>query len=874
MAVRTRDFVGIAEGIKGHELSTKGKIEQLKNHISELTGRKNSLNGAISYLEAAIAAAYENTDDEGYPDYNLIASLESQMASTEGELLEVEQDIDNTSGELEHSENELEDVLEEKEQALFEIQERARKISKNIAIASGMYGAFAGVGVALQDSMKTGFSALARAAEILGGSVSGDENSGSEKSGGGSESLSSKNKLPTSNDLSMGALSAFTGGAKDGKSISFSLSATQFSSQQTERLTPGILPNFTSGSKTINIQKTQGFVSNQTGNFYAISTFNSETSLGDKKLPLHEIQKFYSKQESSGLENRLSDDSTPFSPKGALIDYMYAHNYGSDDFAIYSKDPEWQRLHQAAFPESNRGDVLNRSELAKQQLKEYMAIHNYSQGDFPEYSKDPEWQYLHQVAYPESKVVGLLVGSSLAVQHLQEYMNFHNYGIGDYPEYSKDPEWQRLHRAAYPLNNGKVLYKSGHVIKRDSHSAVENKLEERAKAFFDSIFSSRQSQGSDYDTIGEHSSRPVNQILSGYESIHTEYNSLINHQFSDLKNIEVHNLSKENLNSIISIAVENLKNRYGSRVNPMIFESIRNNISFVSDGEVKRELGKAYRIGICGYYLPEDDVIRINMDRNATVGDILATVDHEALHFMSNYTKAGEESINEAMNEGITELLSIKNMHIINPEYVSTSYRDEVEIMQALESICGTEKLLDAYMKRDTSEIESEFNYYIGNNEAFKEFCRDIDELYCYNYEKGRAVDAPIHRRDARERIYEKLNKCKVAKQKASGANIPTSIKGDKVTQMKRRQNSIGTQLKFGLNKGGLKKVPESVIGGNQVTKNEKESSFAKGLAVNLSLEEQAEFVRRRKGSMLTGSGEGAPYKEERQRSLETEIER
>ena len=66
MAIRSKDFVGIAEGIRSHELSAKDQIEKLKGRISELSGRKSSLNGTISYLEAAIAAAYEDTDEDGY----------------------------------------------------------------------------------------------------------------------------------------------------------------------------------------------------------------------------------------------------------------------------------------------------------------------------------------------------------------------------------------------------------------------------------------------------------------------------------------------------------------------------------------------------------------------------------------------------------------------------------------------------------------------------------------------------------------------------------------------------------------------------------------------------------------------------------------
>lgn len=38
-------------------------------------------------------------------------------------------------------------------------------------------------------------------------------------------------------------------------------------------------------------------------------------------------------------------------PMDALTAYMCAHNYGMDDYAIYSQDPEWKKLHKAVFPE-------------------------------------------------------------------------------------------------------------------------------------------------------------------------------------------------------------------------------------------------------------------------------------------------------------------------------------------------------------------------------------------------------------------------------------------------------------------------------------------------------------------------------------------
>ena len=126
-SIKSRDFVGIAEGIKTHELSTKGKIESLKNTLSELNGRKNYIESNIASLEAALAAAYEDTDEDGDPDYSLISSIEAQIRSAENELSGVTEEINDNNGELAQTQMEYESVQEEKARTLFEIQERARQ---------------------------------------------------------------------------------------------------------------------------------------------------------------------------------------------------------------------------------------------------------------------------------------------------------------------------------------------------------------------------------------------------------------------------------------------------------------------------------------------------------------------------------------------------------------------------------------------------------------------------------------------------------------------------------------------------------------------------------------------------------------------------
>ena len=86
-----------------------------------------------------------------------------------------------------------------------------------------------------------------------------------------------------------------------------------------------------------------------------------------------------------------------------LSDYMNEHNYGPDDFATYSQDPEWQRLHSNAYPDytPTEASSADTQENSFRQLSEYMNEHNYGPDDFATYSQDPEWQQLHSNAYPD-----------------------------------------------------------------------------------------------------------------------------------------------------------------------------------------------------------------------------------------------------------------------------------------------------------------------------------------------------------------------------------------------------------------------------------------------------------------------------------------
>lgn len=317
MAIRSKEFVGIAEGIKSHELSTKGRIESLRGTISELSGAKRSLESQISYLEAALAAAYEDTDEDGDPDYGRISAIEAQISQTEGQLSEVEGELDDAHGELTKSEAELDGVMEEKARTLFEIQERARKTSNNIAVAGGMYGAYSGVGSSLQSSMQTSLASLSQAASILDGAVDGFTGGGSGGGDGGSSTggrgMSSQGELSTS------ALSAFAVGAATSSILSGNTSPasapSSFTTNHTNGATPATTSGFRSGQQSINPQKTLNFNSEQSGNSYAASAFSDNDGSEVASKPSSKPSDYRSSQTPSNMESRLSSDSK--APGGA-----------------------------------------------------------------------------------------------------------------------------------------------------------------------------------------------------------------------------------------------------------------------------------------------------------------------------------------------------------------------------------------------------------------------------------------------------------------------------------------------------------------------------------------------------------------------------
>lgn len=96
------------------------------------------------------------------------------------------------------------------------------------------------------------------------------------------------------------------------------------------------------------------------------------------------------------------DDFSDTSEIKSISDYMNAHNYGPDDFATYSQDPQWRQLMRQEYPDYELPEMTQES--AHAQLSQYMNDHNYGMDDYAEYSQDLVWRELHSTAFPDEEM--------------------------------------------------------------------------------------------------------------------------------------------------------------------------------------------------------------------------------------------------------------------------------------------------------------------------------------------------------------------------------------------------------------------------------------------------------------------------------------
>ena len=198
-------------------------------------------------------------------------------------------------------------------------------------------------------------------------------------------------------------------------------------------------------------------------------------------------------------------ETTDSDPMQDMTEYMNEHNYGRDDYEIYSKDPEYQAINDRLLEADGQEPLdYNADSDPMQDMMEYMSEHNYGRDDYETYSKDPEYQAINDrlLEADGQEPLDYNAGSD-PMQDMTEYMNEHNYGREDYETYSKDPEYQAI--------NDRLLEADGQepIDYGTSTDSFESELSENVVDEMD--------EESAQEYTGETIEEPQEELPEGYE---------------------------------------------------------------------------------------------------------------------------------------------------------------------------------------------------------------------------------------------------------------------------------------------------------------------------------------------------------------------
>lgn len=156
----------------------------------------------------------------------------------------------------------------------------------------------------------------------------------------------------------------------------------------------------------------------------------------------------YLDQETADRYTEQVDRMHPLSDGRARPNYGIDNRYSMNNQEDKKKS---QKNFGESFGESDNIEYNLNSSLPKEyynKFGDYYSKHNYGPEDYGVYSQDPEWRRMMLENYPDTELPPLLVDNQF--KNIADYYSAHNYGLEDHDIYSKDPEWQRLMSENFP----------------------------------------------------------------------------------------------------------------------------------------------------------------------------------------------------------------------------------------------------------------------------------------------------------------------------------------------------------------------------------------------------------------------------------------
>ena len=415
------------------------------------------------------------------------------------------------------------------------------------------------------------------------------------------------------------------------------------------------------------------------------------------------------------------------------------------------EDPEDETSETEEGTEREETDAIDPNKSAYEQMLEYMSSHNYGKEDAAEYMQDPKWQALNNAMLVEMGREPIDYGSTgwqdTHIENTQKDLE----AAGLQPDSPEMAAILQNEQAALDAQRNaeaaEAAKKEAEEKEKEAKEAAEAEIASKLSLGWLSRFTKPETPKESEPTKETEPegtvAKETEEKAEKEESAEVEELSL-KERFDKLKGKKIEDLTEDEKKELINIAVDNLQEKCGNAIPAERFEKIRQSISFEDGNDLYAQgrLEKNEIPYVLGFYSSARDDIVINTTADNLVDTVLTTLDHEALHMATQNdtlkvtgvktNKEGLQYRNVGMNEGLTEMYSIRNVSNLNPGYVSNSYTKNVAIMSQFEQVFGEQNLRDAYLKNDYDAIKADYEKYMGTG-SFYRFCATMDAMHrCY----------------------------------------------------------------------------------------------------------------------------------------------
>ena len=762
MAMRSKEFVGKAEGIRSHELSLKSSIEDTRRTISGLNEKKYLLDNELSSLLSELESAENDYDEEHGPDMFLIASINNRISEIQYEKKITEEKIDSANEILGKAEDEYEKVEEEKKQTIFEIRQRARIYSHNISKSNSFADAYDSIGQMIGQSMQESYDALAQAAAILDSSLDSIDSGSGSIGGAGLSSKGISKGMP--NIFSHAAIAVAGNVQPTGNVYSGSMSSLQKPAQHSygrgirsasgaviEKKTTSYRSAQTSGKNGTGMENAYGIFDDSAGDklLYSSQTehggfdagnenilgikANSSTNINKTKIrgimsPSFTKAKIDSKETIEDIEKRLSPEQLKYFKnaieagggkegqkvrlRGTGEEYFLtgpSNGRASGNFLTkeYPGDTARERKENLQLPPGNDAARVEKVRALRPTIVLESIISPQKSWAFE--SGYTAREGILQVFTPNTNVNGALAA------HIYEVINDN-----------------RLHYTRIP----ELFAKAGSNIRKNV-----SKLWQAGKV-----------------------------SLIGYAVMNNNF--LPNARFRHIDNVD-----RFSGNVATAIAFRILRKAYGNKISLDRIKEIKENLIFLSENEIKEKYPYADEKAP-GFYIEKTRKLVIRTGSKLKIISLVSVIIHEFLHGLShNVNRPGivecnnkyGNSHNVGLNEGLTEYIMLSIMEKdASVKMFHYSYPEFVEFAKRLTSIYGSETIRNVYFNQGINKIRKDFDKTFGEKGAFDEFSDKIDDLYSLLYERKFRRDENQRASELFEQISDKLDEFERRKTDAS----------------------------------------------------------------------------------------------------------